>query len=704
MKNSMYMPALALYACASAVVPTMSFAEESSFSIDPPHSLEHVLVTVPFQRKEAETALPVTVVSGEQLRNQVASTLGESLAKSPGLTSANFGPAVGQPVIRGQQGPRVSVLQNSLYVGDASNVSVDHGVAIEPVLAKSIEVLRGPSTLLYGGGAIGGVVNVIDNRIPTKQMGNVFDIELRHASVDDESTAVFRGGVDVGAFTFHLDGLSRKTSDVEIPGWATAVELESDAALDNDENTFGFIANSDSDTASVTLGGSYLFDKGLFGLATHHFELDYGIPAGTHVHHDEHEEGHHEEGDHEEDHHEGDLDDEDVRIEMTSDRHELRFILNNLSPFIESLDWRSAYSDYIHFERESDGNTEFKNRLWQNRLQLVHAPVGSWHGVFGMQQQRSDFAIHGSGAFTPDSVNSNLGVFALETLHREKLTLEFGARWEQADLQPSSERVEDKRFQATSFSGSALVHFSENWHLGVAGSHSERAPSAEELFSNSETADGEEYKVHIATGVIEVGNPWLKTEQSNNLDLSVNWTLDNVDGFVTLYHNQFEGYIFLRDIETTQDGVEIFEYSQASALFVGAEMELNWRLGKRVSTRWFGDLVRGELGDGSALPRMPGSRVGAEVRVEAGAWHSEISFIHGFEQDDIGEHETVTPAYTLVDTSINYEPSWLDGVNSMIYFRVKNVGDEEVRMHTSFLKDKSPEPGRSFEFGVRVSH
>lgn len=252
--------------------------------------IEHVLVTVPIHRTNAETALPVTVLTGDDLRNNLSATIGETLASKPGLASASFGPSVGQPVIRGQQGARVMVLQNSTSSADASNISADHSVSVEPVLAEAIEVLRGPSTLLYGGGAIGGVVNVIDKRVPVVVPDQLTgSAELRHGSVNDETTAVIAINGGSGNTAFHFDALDRDSNDVEISGRA---------AHEAEETTEGYIANTDSKTKSYTFGISQVFDKGFIGIAVNRLDSEYGIPPGAHEHH--HDEGEEEEEEEEE--------------------------------------------------------------------------------------------------------------------------------------------------------------------------------------------------------------------------------------------------------------------------------------------------------------------------------------------------------------------------------------------------------------------
>ena len=257
--------------------------------------MEHVIVTTAIHKTNAETALPITVINKDELRDQLSSSIGETLGSVPGISNASFGPSVGQPVIRGQQGPRVSVLQNGTNSADASNASADHAVSVEPILAESIEILRGPSTFLYGGGAIGGLVNVIDNRIPdTLPKKLTGAIETRYGSVNDEKTAVIKVEGAISNIAFHLDGVQRDSNDLNIEGYAVNGSTE-----DELEGSNGFIGNSSANMDSYTLGASYIGEGGFIGIAINKLDNNYGIPLGSHEHHDQHaDEGGDDEGGH----------------------------------------------------------------------------------------------------------------------------------------------------------------------------------------------------------------------------------------------------------------------------------------------------------------------------------------------------------------------------------------------------------------------
>ena len=448
--------------------------------------LEHVLVSVPLHKKQAETALPVTVLSGEELQRRAAASIGETLGDKPGIASASFGPGVGRPVIRGQQGARTLTLQNGTASADVSSLSPDHAVAVEALLADSIEVMRGPSTLLYGGGAIGGVVNVIDNRIPRlPQQGVSGALEYRYDDASDMDNVVYRLDGGAGGFSFHLSGVSRETGDLEIPGRAidesAVAEQESllgeghgDGEEGEFENTDGFIANSDTDVDAITGGGSFHFgDKGFVGFAVSYLENDYGIPPGVHGH--EHEEEHGEE--HGEDEFEGE-EEETVRIDLEQTRYDGMVHLHDLGPAIEVLRGFLTYTDYEHQELEGAAvGTRFERNTWESRLEVVHAPIVGAHGVVGIQWRKDEFSALGEEAYVPATDSSEWGIFLVEDFHRGDWTYELGVRGDRVERDPDARTAGSEDFNSFNLAGSALWNIDTDWQVGLYLSRAARAPS-----------------------------------------------------------------------------------------------------------------------------------------------------------------------------------------------------------------------------------
>lgn len=683
---------------------------------------EHVLVTAPLHKPAAETALPVTVLTGDELLDRVANTLGDTLELEPGISSATFGPSVSQPVIRGQGGNRVQILQNGIVVKDAASVSPDHVNAVEPLLADSIEVLRGPSTLFYGSGAIGGVVNVIDNRIPTVLPEQTrLAVEYRHNTVNDQNTGLVRLDTSAGNLALHVDGLYYDSNDVRIPGKAINGDVE-----DDDESTDGFIGNSNARAASLTAGMSWVDDWGSVGFAASRIENNYGIPPGAHEHHhehgeDEHGEDGHEEGEHEEGEH---GEDEVVRIDLKQNRYDLKAELLNPASWIDAARMHLVHNEYEHLEFEgSETGTMFKNDSWNFRGELVHSEVGRWHGALGLDLGSNTFEAVGEEAFIPKSETRSAGIFLVEDFQAGDWTLEFGGRVEGWHVNPEPDELSSESYTPISLSVSGLWAVNDRNAMIIALSHSERAPQVEELYSNATNIESGDYVVHIATGAVEIGDPSLNVEASNNLDLGWRYS-GNIGAGVNLYYNRFTDYIYLRNTglvydqeecaggfcpaEVAEDGVPVREYTQEAATFYGVEVDANFPLWQRSSQRLdidvYGDFVRGRLDDsGEDVPRLPPATLGSQLNYSVDAWSFYLRGTHGFEQDKPGENETPTDAWTRVDAAAYVNIGLQDSLLT-VFVKGNNLTNAEIRNSVSFLRDLAPAPGRGFELGLRYTY
>ena len=690
-----------------SVCLAVACAAVSTNNVYAKNELEHVIVTGVLHKTQAETALPVTVVSGEELRNISTNSIGDTLGSMPGIANASFGPSVGQPVIRGQQGPRVSVLQNGTGSGDASNNSSDHAVSVEPVLAESVEVLRGPSTLLYGGGAIGGVVNVIDNRIPTKQIEGLSGAgEIRYGDVNDETTAVLKLEGGSGPFAFHLDGVKRDSNDTNIPGYAT------NSAFDTPEGKKDVIENTDYDMDTFTFGASFVGDNGFFGLAVSELSNNYGIPAGTHAHHDDEDEDHDGDEHEDEDHHNEDEDEheeegeENIRIDVEQTRYDLRGGLTNIDGLIDEMRVALTYNDYQHREIEGNGEvgTKFTNESMEGRLELVHGDINGLVGAFGLQFEDSDFAAVGEEAFIPATNTQSYGVFIVEDFHHNDAIYEFGLRYDVDDY--DADVGSDESFKSFSASVAGSWTLSQNWHFGAALSSSERAPVVEELYSNN-TNDLGDYVVHAATNRIEIGDSNLSNEQSNNLDLSLDYHGDMVDAYLTFYYNDFSDYIYLANGNIEQDETDVYFFRQEDAKFYGVEFDVTTALGQAlggdIELRVFGDAITGELDSSGDVPLLPPLRIGSELNYQNGAFGSYLAVLNAADQDNPGEFENKTDGYTRWDAGVDYRFGKQDSQNALVFLKLKNLTDEEIRNSVSVLRDQAPEAGRSIVAGIRVS-
>ncbi len=682
-----------------------------------PLPMEHVLVSVPLHKQEAETALPVTVLTGDELTRTVASTIGETLSNKPGLANASFGPGVGQPVIRGQQGPRVTVLQNGTSSADASNISADHAVASEPLLADSIEVLRGPATLLYGGGAIGGVVNILDNRIPTSLPEEASgDFEYRHDTASSLDNVVARGEGAAGNFAFHASAIYRDWDNLEIPGRAVREEDHHDEEEheeeheEHEEGSDGEIDNTGGRTKSLTLGSSYHFESGFFGVAVNRLENNYGIPAGSHggheeEHHEDHDEDHDE---HDEEHDEEEHGHEDISIDLEQTRYDTALHIHEPFAGLEVFRGFLTFTDYEHAEIEGNGEvgTVYENETWEGRIEMVHQPFGNFHGVLGLQAIDSEFSAEGEEAFIPLTERQGLGLFLLEDFHVSDWLFEFGLRYDRDELSPDTFAASDESFDAFSLSASALWNITTDWQLGLALSSAERAPATEELYSNVENDDPENWVVHAATSAIELGNPDLEVETSNNVDFSVDWRRDGHFASVTLFYNDFEDYIGLLATGVEVDEVPVYVYDQQDAEFYGIEVESEFGLttfaGGDLRLGVFGDSITGELDSGDDVPRMPPMRVGGRLSWQSDQWRVWGSVLDADDQDSPGENEEPTEGYTRWDAGVEYRLQTNEW-DLLAFAKFKNISDEEIRLSTSFLRDVAPEAGRGVELGIRYS-
>ena len=686
------------------------------------------LITTAIHVRSSETALPVTILNDEALHDAVRGTLGDTLANQPGINNASFGPAVGQTVIRGQQGRRVMNLNNGLPTADASGNSADHAQAVEPILANAIEVLRGPATLLYGGGAIGGVVNVIDRRIAEALPSQpAFAFEARHDTAADMNTVVGSLDAATGNLVWHVDAMQREWNPLRIPGLAIdprylASEPADEHELEHDEgtltNTDGHIANTGGRTRAATLGGSWIFDQGFIGLAVNRLENYYGLPPGAHVHghEDEHDHDHDHDHEHEhehEDEHEDEHESEDelahndaVHIDMQRTSYDLAAEWRAPLPWLEKARYRLNYTDYAHAELEGPGlvGTRYHNTAWQQRLQLTHTERGGWHGVLGLQHSHEEFGARGRESFIPVSDIDALGVFLVEDFHSGQVTWEFGARWNYDDYRPQHAAAPARDFSTSSLSASALWDLGSITTLGLSLSRSQRAPSVEELYSNHALEHLEDCVFHFATGACEIGNSNFSAETSANADLTLYLDYGPLAATVTAFYNDFSDYIGQIADGSTVDGFPVRYYRQDDARFTGVEVDVNLRLNALASLRLFGDAINGRFDDTSDVPRMPTNRYGAELILQGERWSASAQVLHATAQGQPGAFEFDTAAWTRVDIGADYRLPQVTTGELLLFIKGRNLGDEEIRLSTSYLRGFAPEAGRSLEAGIRYRY
>ena len=700
---------------------------------------------LPFHLSSLESAQPVSVLAADQLRNKHTSTLGETLKNEVGVHSSYFGPVASSPIIRGLDGPRVLITQNGLDASDASRIGPDHIVAVETSTAQQVEILRGPATLFYGSGAIGGVVNIVDNRVPRD---NETDGEFftAHNTVAEENEIAGSLTTGAGAFGVHLDGFWRDSEDYEIPGMAEAEHDEEEHEGEDEhehEEESGILPNSASESSGFNIGASWIGDAAYAGLSYGRLDRDYGIPG--HAHGEEEE-------DHDDDELDSDLDEhdheeeEEVRGELEQDRWQFLSELNVSAGLLSKIDTKIAYTDYEHREiEEGEVGTVFANETTEFRLGLQHKPLAGWRGAASIEYKLSDFEAFGEEAFTPPSETETIALALLEEKHSGAFLWQLGARVEQVDIEamPVEEDHEeeedeeheeleltDSDFTPFSLSAGMVWDFQPGYNMGVSLTHAQRAPSAAELYS---------FGPHIGTSTFEIGALYELHEEepgeyhvefageadeevSNNIDISLRKFEGEFGFLLSAFYNQISDFYYQRNTGLSSEDIEheheeeeegedehghghaedlpVFIFEQADATLYGYEAQFIWQAASPLKLTAWSDAVRGELDDGGNLPRIPPQRLGAIVDFEQGAWSASMDVTHNFEQDKLAENETPTDAYTIVNANVNYRLQFSDA-DLVLFLKGENLGDEEGRVHSSFIKDLAPLPGRGFKFGIR---
>lgn len=629
----------------------------SNDDTEPAAKLNKVIVTaVPLGQSADQIVTPVSVLAGSELDDARAGTIGQTVAGVPGVQTTSFGAGVGRPVIRGLDGPRISVLADGLGSADVSNVSQDHAVAVEPFLADQVEILKGPATLLYGSGAIGGIVNLVDGRIPQAVPDNGFSgrVQAGYDSVSSGNTEMARVDMGGNGFALHADAMSRRDGDYDIPG----------RTLDN----------SWVHTKSGALGGSTIGDWGYLGLSVSRYLDKYGNPA---------EAGDPETGD------------PAVRISMGQTRYDLKGALNAPFAGIDKIEFSGGHSDYQHVEYEGDeAGTTFLNKTNEGRVQFTHAPLAGWVGAFGLQAFDRHFAAIGEESFVPPTTTKGVGLFVTEQREFGPLKAELGAR---TDRQSSAPDDGDKRkFSPLSLSAGLGWHLDDHWHLSLNLDRAQRAPAEEELFS-----DGP----HAASATFEIGDPNLRKETANQAELGLHYHADLVEAKVAVYHNRYDDFIYLADTGEVEDDLPVRLWSQRNAKFRGGEAEATFHLAKGASghydLRVWGDTVRATLAGGGNLPRIPAGRFGTELNWHNDTWRASLGATRYFKQDKVAEFETDTAGFTLVNARIAWSFLNSDRSSWEAFLDADNLANQTARLSTSLIKDEAPLPGRSFSVGLR---
>lgn len=632
---------------------------------------EIVVTSTALRESPLEVAQPTTVLAGDDLRRQIASSIGETLSSELGVSSTYFGPSASRPVIRGLGGDRVQVLQDGLASLDVSSLSQDHAVTLESVVSKQIEIIKGPAALLYGSGASGGLVNVVSSRVPSKVPGKVITgaAEVRADTASEERTGAFSLDGGEGNFAFHADYFDRETDDVEIPGFAQSGALRRQLidAGEEPDGIRGQIPNTASEARGGALGGSYIGEKAIAGLSWSSYETNYGIPG-----------------------------EETAFIDMKQDRVDGKAELD-LDGTINTLRLTGAYNDYTHTEFEAPGEpgTVFNQDAYELRFTADHELGSGWRGTTGLQYVNIDFEAIGDEAFVPSSTTQSTSVFAFEERHFDPWTIELGARAEQQKIDVRAD-LPDYDETAISLSAGAVWQFAEEHALALNVTRTQRNPQAAELYANGP---------HIAAQRFEIGDPNLDQETSITTDLSLRHTGDNVNWTLSAYYNDYTDYIYANPTDELEDDLPVFMYLQDGAKFHGFEAEVNVPLidndQQHLELRLASDYVRAKLDSGEDLPQIPPLRFGAGLHYDRDAWHFGLQAFYYDKQDKIADNELPTDSFTLAEADASYRLP-MGSSSVFVFLKGTNLLDEDARQHASPLKDIAPLPGRSWHLGARA--
>lgn len=646
----------------------------------------------PLEQTSKDFAVADTVVDQKRLA-QGAVTIGEALSGETGISSNQFGAGSSRPVIRGQDGPRVKILQNSSENIDVSTLSPDHAVTVDPALAKQVEVIRGPSTLLFGAGTVGGLVNVTDSKLPTAmpEKGYEGNVGLRYNTGSDEKLA--SAGVTLGLgdqVALRVEGLKREANDYIAPDYVHEGEKERRV-----DNTF-------AKGQTVNVGLSWIYDRGFTGISYSNRQDQYGLPGHNHEYeschlhglslhcgeHDHDEEGHdHEDHDHDHAHEAGPW------IDLKSERYDVRTELDDPFAGFKKLRAQASYTDYQHDEIEEDTiATRFKNKGYDGRLELVHNPLGGWEGVIGTQYGQQKLELTGEEAFLAPNTTKKWSVFALEHAQFDDVHVELAARADQQKIDIDDSSKKDFDGSAFSVSGAANWEFAPNYKLSLVTSHQERLPLAQELY-----ADGG----HFATNTYELGNDQLGKEKSNNVELGFHYDDQTFDYHVHVYHNWFDDYIYAQTLDRYKD-FRLVQYAQDKAKFYGAEAEAGYQISPIYKLGVFGDYVRGKI-DNDNAPRVPAGRLGTKVNANFDDhWSGSAEYYHVFQQDKIAAYETDTQSYNMLNLGVAYSGKYNNVSDYRVFLNANNLLDDQVYQHASFLST-IPQVGRNFTVGVNFS-
>lgn len=632
-------------------------------------------------REQADLAQATSLLTGDELTRRQAATLGETLSGLPGVSSTYFGPGASRPIIRGLGGDRVRILENSVGTLDASVLSPDHAVSIEPFLVERVEVVRGPASLLYGTSAVGGVVNVLTHRIerelPAKDWRGL--VTARYGSGADERAW---GGVTdlalrrsaTSALVVHLDGYARRIGDLAIPGFAESDMRRADetaAALAAGEPAPVFARRTLPNSSVRSSGGaaalSWVGTDWHAGASWSGFDTRYGVPDG-----------------------------ENVQIDLKQRRLDCEGeIMRPIGPF-SGARLKFGRAHYTH--RELDGEvvgTIFNTDGYEARAELLHTHVEGLAGTWGVQAGDSQVEALGDEAFLPPTHATNRAAFVYEEHPFGPVTVEFGGRYERAELRAEDGSGRRRRDDTTSWSGGLVWNATSAWTLAGTLVGTERAPNAQETFA---------FGPHAGTNAFEIGDATLARERSLGTEVSLRRRTGRVTGELTVFANRFAGFIHEEATGAEEEGMPVYRFVQTDARFRGAEAEVVWHwheaAGERFDVKLGADYTRAEDAAGVSLPRIPAQRTTLAFEWAKGKWSAGAEWQLTAKQTRVAANEASSEGYNLASVHLAWHLTDTHGAWE-VFLRGTNLGDVEARPHTSFLRDLAPLPGRSVTVGAQ---
>ncbi len=674
-----------------ACVALIAQAQENAAVIAPQASggaLAPVFVTAN-PLGDTDLIAPATALYGDELTRRQTNSLGESLNGLPGVSTTTYGPMVGRPIIRGMDGDRIRLLQNGVAAWDASSLSYDHAVPQEPLTIERVEIVRGPAALLYGGNAIGGVVNTIDNRIPrepVKGVDGAVDASYGGANNARAGEAMVEGGN--GRFAFHVDAFDRETSNLRIPGFAHSDRQRALDGPDADE-AYGSIPNSDGRWHGGAVGTSYTWADGYAGVSYNGYEANYGSVA-----------------------------EDDVRLRMHQDHVALASEVRNLQGPFSQLKFDFGYTDYEHREIDNgETSTTFRNHGYEARLEARHRKIGPLEGAIGVQISQDTFSALGDEALVPTTQTTNVALFGLEEWNvTDALKLSAGARYEHVKQDPTAAgndkfaSAADRDFNAVSASLGALYKLTPAWAVAGNIAYTERAPALYELFANGP---------HDATGQYLIGNPDAHKEKAVSADLSLRYASGPNKGSIGVFYSRFRNYLTeyntgrLVDDDDhvvapgTDDALNEAVYRGVRAEFYGIEWDNKWRIYERgahkVDFSLVGDYTHARnIDTGEPLPRISPLRATVALDYGYGPFGARAEMEHAWAQHRVPENDLPTASYTKLGLMLTYK-FHVGTTHWLAYVRGDNLTNQDIRYASSVVRDIAPEGGRSVMVGLRTT-